>query len=199
MADAAQDSQVFLYKGDSMRGVFVPGETLNLAETAFETLRTGDVVVIFDRTPYYVHRIIEKNAEYAVTMGDNNGRPDAMRLTPVSGFRLVTGAVSPDGTVRTVDGGEAGMRQFRRHQGRRRLRRFAACLLCLLKPLKFLRIPATAETRFRDGTVQWSCGGIPVAATKPDGRTVYLHRWKRLFFRVPDAHGGNPGKKPDAI
>ena len=71
-----------LYTGDSMRGAFATGETLILAETAFETLRVGDVVAIFDRTPYYVHRIVEKNADCAVTMGDNNDCPDVLKLTP---------------------------------------------------------------------------------------------------------------------
>ena len=183
--NGSESSDRAFYTGNSMRGVFVPGETLVLAETAFETLRTGDVVAKFGRTPPVVHRIVEKNAEYAVTMGDNNDHPDAWKLTPDDKFRLVTGAVSAGGTVRTVEGGEAGMRRFRRQQRKRKLRRFAGWLIRPLKPLKHLRIPATTETKFRDGTVQWSCGGIPVAARGPSGRTVYLHWSKRLFFRLP--------------
>lgn len=174
-----------VYTGNSMRGIFVPGEMLALAETAFETLRTGDVVVMLDRTPHVVHRIVEKNTEYAVTMGDNNECPDVEKLTPGDGFRLVTGAFSADGTLRAVAGGEAGMKQFRRQQRKRKLRRFAGWLIRPLKPLGGLRIPARTETKFRDGTVQWSCGGIPVAARGPSGRTVYLHWTKRLFFRIP--------------
>ena len=182
------------YKGDSMRGAFVPGETLFLAETAFETLRKGDVVVIFDSDPYYVHRIVERNSDCAVTMGDNNDRPDSMKLTPSVRFRLVVRAQALDGTVRQVAAGEAGMEQFRRHQRKRRLRRFAALLIRPFRPLKFLRIPAKTETRFRDGTVQWSCAGIPVAARNPSGRTMYLHWSKRLFFRIP-AQKDNPGSE----
>jgi hypothetical protein len=176
-----------LYTGNSMRGVFVPGETLALAETAFKTLRKGDVVVMFAFAPCVVHRIVEKNAGYAVTMGDNNDRPDAWRLNPDDAFRLVTGAVAMDGTVRSVEGGEAGMRQFRRQQRKRKLLRFAGSLARPLKSLKSLRIPARTVTRFRDGTMQWCCGRIPVAARGPSGRTVYLHWSKRLFFRVPAA------------
>ncbi len=171
--------------GDSMRGAFVPGETLFLAETPFETLRKGDVVAIFGRTPYYVHRLVEKNADCAVTMGDNNDRPDTMKLTPDSRFQLVVRARGLDGTERQVPGGDAGMEQFRRRQRRRRFLRFAGALLRPFKPLKFLRIPANTETRFRDGTVQWSCGRIPVAARTPSGRIRYLHWSKRLFFRIP--------------
>ena len=178
------------YKGNSMRGVFVPGETLVLAETAFETLRAGDVVAILDREPCLVHRIVEIHAEYAVTMGDNNDRPDPVKLTPDRLFRLVSDAVSPDGSVRHVARGDAGMRQFRLRQRKRKLLRPAGWLVRPLKPLKGLRLPARAETRFRDGTIQWSCGRIPVAARRPDGRVVYLHWSKRLFFRVPAVSSG---------
>jgi hypothetical protein len=160
---------------------------LELAETAFETLRRGDVVANLGRTPPVVHRIVEKNAEYAVTMGDNNDRPDAWKLTPDDVFRLVTGAVALDGTGRTVEGGEAGMLRFRRQQRKRNMVRFAGWLIRPLKPLKFLRLPARTETRFRDGTVQWNWGSIPVAARAAGGKMKYLHWSKRLLFRVPDA------------
>ncbi len=173
------------YTGNSMRGVFVPGETLFLVETAFETLQKGDVVVAFDREPHYVHRIVEKNTDCAVTMGDNNGRPDPLKLTPASRFRLVVRAQGLDGTMREIHGGNAGMEQFRLQQRKVRVRRFAGLLIRPFRPLKFLRIPARTETRFRDGTVQWSCGGIPVAARHPSGRTVYLHWSKFFLFRIP--------------
>ena len=174
-----------LYTGESMRGAFVPGETLFLAESAFDTLREGDVVAIFDRTPYYVHRIVEKNADCAVTMGDNNGRPDALRLTPESRFRLVTSVRGLDGAVRKTPDGETGMEQFRRQQRKQNLRRVASALIRPFRPLKCLRIPAKKETKYRDGTMQWSFAGIPVAARTAEGRITYLHWSKRLFFRVP--------------
>lgn len=184
--DGAADHSPVIYTGNSMRGTFASGETLELDGTTFESLRPGDVVVMFDRNPYVVHRIIGKNADSAVTMGDNNGRPDAWKLTPDGTFRLVTAAVSLNGTFRAVAGGEAGMRQFRRRQRIRKLHRFAGCLVSPLKPLKFLRIPARSEAKFRDGTVQWSYGRIPVAARSPKGGIRYLHWSKRLFFRVPE-------------
>ncbi len=177
--------QEAFYTGDSMRGVFVPGDVLSLAETAFEALRAGDVVAIFERTPYYVHRIVEKNADCAVTMGDNNGRPDTGRLTPESRFMLVMRARGPDGVVRSVPGGNAGMKQFRRQQRRRQFRLFAGALVRQFRLFGFLRLPANTETGFRDGTVQWSFGGIPVAARAPSGAIRYLHWSKRLFFRIP--------------
>lgn len=185
-----------VYTGNSMRGMFVPGEMLVLSETAFETLRTGDVVAMFDRTPHVVHRIVGKSADSAVTMGDNNDRPDAMELTPDVPFRLVMGVMSADGSLRPVAGGEAGMRQFRRQQRKRKLRRLAGLLVRPLKPLKFMRIPARRETRFLDGTVQWSFAGIPVAARAPSGRFVYLHWSKRLLFRVSSS-SRNGARSPE--
>lgn len=195
MKDGAETPERAVYKGNSMKGMFVPGETLALAGTPFESLRTGDVVAILDRQPNIVHRIVEIKPGYAVTMGDNNDRPDARPLNPGDAFRLVTEAFSLDGKRRTVEGGEAGMRQFRRQQRKRKMRRFAEWLIRPLKPLRFLRIPARSETKFRDGTVQWSCAGIPVAARGPSGRLIYLHWSGRLFFRVPDAaEAGRSGK-----
>lgn len=185
MSNGAETRSEAVYTGNSMRGAFVPGETLILAETAFETLQTGDVVAIFERTPYYVHRIVEKNADRAVTMGDNNDRPDPLPLTPDSRFKLAVRTKSLNGTEREIAGGEAGMEQFRRQQHKRKLRRFAGLLIAPFKPLKFLRLPANTETKFRDGTVQWSFASIPVAARTPAGKTVYLHWSKRLFFRLP--------------
>ena len=195
MIDGPETLNEAFYSGESMLGVFVPGETIFLAETAFETLREGDVVAIFDRTPYYVHRIVEKNADYAVTMGDNNARPDEMKLTSASQFKLVTDARGLDGSIRKVSSGNAGMEQFRRQQRKRNLRTFAGALLRPLRPLKFLRIPANTDTKYRDGTVQWSCGRIQVAARTANGKIKYLHWSKRLFFRIPESREEKPRKK----
>jgi len=182
---ATQIPDVAFYKGNSMRGMFVDGERLSLESASFDSLRVGDVVAIFDRTPYYVHRVVELAPGRAVTMGDNNPRPDAHTLVPASHIKLVVRAQGLDGSVRSVLGGESGMAQFRRQQRRRRLRVCAAALLVPFKPLKYLRIPARTVTRFRNGAVQWSCAGIPVAARSASGSFKYLHWSKRLLFRVP--------------
>ena len=189
------------YTGNSMRGMFVTGERLVLEPAPFDALRVGDVVAVFDRTPYYVHRIVEISPDRAVTMGDNNPRPDAAPLAPASYFRRVVRAHGLDGSVRDVPGGEAGMAQFLRQQRRRRLRACASALLIPFKPLKFLRIPARTETRFRNGTRQWSCAGIPVAAQSSSGTFRYLCWPMRFLFRVPaqlllDPTADAPGTAP---
>ena len=112
-------------------------------------------------------------------------RLGALELTPDSRFELVVRAKSLNGIERQIAGGEAGMEQFRRRQRRQKLRRFAGLLVRPFKPLKFLRLPANKETKYRDGTVQWSFAGIPVAARTPSGEIRYLHWSKRLFFRIP--------------
>ena len=95
MSNGAETRSEAVYTGNSMRGAFVPGETLILAETAFETLQTGDVVAIFERTPYYVHRIVEKNADRAVTMGDISSMPSAARELTVWKVRTAFSVMEP--------------------------------------------------------------------------------------------------------
>ena len=69
-----------VYYGCSMYRVFTPGEKLFLSEVEFDSLQAGDIIAI--RKPgekQYVHRVIEKNAQYAVTMGDNNPTADLLQ------------------------------------------------------------------------------------------------------------------------
>ena len=176
------------YTGNSMRGMFEPGDMLILEKKPFDSLECGDIVAVFDRTPHYVHRVIDKTRQTAVTMGDNNDRPDTLPLTKNNRFLLVEGVI-PVGTTTgiffPVAGGFLGMRQFHRQQ---RIRRTIRIILRIIREIRLIgrfRIPAKMETRFRDGTIQWSFGKIPVAARNPLGQTKYLSSWKRLFFRIP--------------
>lgn len=175
------------YTGNSMRGMFKHGDILLLSSISFGMLESGDIVAVFDCTPHYVHRIIDKTPDYAVTMGDNNPQPDEMKLTRKSKFMIVDAFIPGESpkVVLQVDGGYYGMRQFYRQQRILRFKKTAGKLFPFFRKLGVLRIPARKETRFRDGTVQWSCCGIPVAASTPDGKTQYLHWSKRLFFRIP--------------
>lgn len=175
------------YTGNSMRGEFKHGDILLLSDITYGMLECGDIVAVFDRTPHYVHRIIDKTPDYAVTMGDNNPQPDEMKLTRKSKFMIVEAMIPGESpkVVLQVDGGYYGMRRFYRQQRILRFKRTAGNLFPFFRKLGVLRIPARKETRFRDGTVQWSCCGIPVAASTPDGKTKYLHWSRRLFFRIP--------------
>lgn len=198
MDDSPDSIKQAYYTGNSMRGMFEPGDMLILKRIAFELLECGDIVAVFDRSPFYVHRIVDKTQQQAVTMGDNNDRPDTMFLTRKSKFLLVEGVI-PVGTttdfVFPVKGGRIGMVQFRRQQ---RIRRTIRLILRIMREIRWIgrfRIPAKKETRFRDGTIQWSFGSIPVAARNPSGRTKYLSSWKRLLFRIPKGRTVTPPLK----
>jgi len=186
-----------VYHGNSMSNVFVDGDILFFEEVPFDQLECGDIVAVFERSPYYVHRIVKKENGFAVTMGDNNTIPDKLELNQNSKFGFVRNyiPIKNPGTVLSVTSGTDGMEQFQRWQKHlwRKHR-----LVGILSPLRFFgrfRIPAKKETKFRDGTVQWSFVFIPVAARNPAGKTKYLSRWKRLFFRVPK----RPADMPEVI
>lgn len=186
-----------VYHGNSMGDVFRDGDILIFSERPFEMLECGDIVAVFERIPYYVHRIVKKENGSAITIGDNNSTPDELKLNRGSRIMTVTHYIpagSPEtGPVLAVTGGGDGMKQFLRRQKQLSMKRRMSVVLLPLRPLKFLRIPARKETRFRDGTIQWSIGGLPVAARAPSGKVKYLGGWKRLFFRIP----GRPAMKPE--
>ena len=177
------------YTGSSMRGMFRDGDLLDLRTEPFESLVPGDVVAVFEREPFYVHRVIRRTADRVVTMGDNNLAPDKLELTPDSEFRLVYRVHATDGRTIEVARGTDGMRQFRRQQRKRRIFAFLMRLLSVFRPLKGLRIPAREASRFRDGSVQWSWHGVPVAVRRNNGRVVYLKWSRRMVFRVPEEGG----------
>ena len=184
-----------VYHGNSMSNVFVDGDILIFKDVPFDRLECGDIVAVFERTPYYVHRIVDKTSQHAVTMGDNNDRPDNLLLTRESHFLLVESVIpvgKPTDSVSPVAGGRSGMLEFRRHQ---RVRRISGRVIGLFRQIRWLgrcRLPARHQTKFRDGTIQWSFGSIPVAARNPSGKTFYLSAWKRFFFRIPKDAAAQP-------
>ena len=197
MDDCTDEIKQAYYTGNSMKGMFEPGDILILTKIPFDMLECGDIVAVFERTPHYVHRIIDRSPQQAVTMGDNNDRPDTVFLSRKSRFLLVEGVIpvgTTTGIVLPVAGGYMGMRQFLRQQ---RIRRTIRLILRIMREIRWIgcfRIPAKHETRFRDGTIQWSFGCIPVAARNPSGQTKYLSPWKRLLFRIPKGTATPPLK-----
>ena len=69
-----------------MRGVFTPGDTLQLEAVPFAELRPGDIVAVEAERPY-VHRVIRIDGTRITTQGDNNSAPDPQPLTPEQPFR----------------------------------------------------------------------------------------------------------------
>ena len=86
-----------------MKGVFAPGDTLELEAVPFSELRPGDIVAIDAERPY-VHRVIRIEKDRIITQGDNNPHPDEQPLTPDRSFQKVTGpphlTVLPAASVR---------------------------------------------------------------------------------------------------
>ena len=176
-----------VYHGNSMGDVFTDGDILIFEEVPFDRLECGDIVAVFERLPYYVHRIVKKERNSATTMGDNNPKPDELELNKNSRIMFVRNYIpmKNPGTVLAVIGGSGGMEQFRRWQKHLLRKRRIAGILSPLRYFGRFRLPAKKETRFRDGTIQWNFGSIPVAARNKAGRIKYLGNWKRLFFRIP--------------
>ena len=172
-----------LYYGNSMAGVFVPGDRLELEPVVFDRLRPGDVVAIQEGPLPYVHRVIRIRNGAATTMGDNNLRPDRRPLTPESNFALVVAAVGPDGRSRPIPGGRVGRRWFRRHQRRRQLRALGAACWKWLEPVAWWRIPVRGRIGFRDEVV-FEFHGLPVARRVAGGPVRYYSIPRRLLFRV---------------
>ena len=189
MKTASEEASTAFYTGGSMRGMFRDGDLLDLRAEPFDSLTPGDVVAVFDREPFYVHRVVRRTADRVVTMGDNNLTPDKLELTPDSSFRLVVRRHAPDGATEDVARGADGMKRFRLQQRKRRAFALFQRTISVFRPLKGLRIPAREASRFRDGSVQWSWHGVPVAVRRKNGRVVYLKWSRRMVFRVPEEDG----------
>lgn len=176
-----------VYTGSSMTGVFRPGDTLLLESAAFEALRPGDIVAVESVESPYVHRIVRMDASGATTQGDHNRKPDKRLLTAEDRFFRVVGACSFGGVRRSIEGGAAGLRQFRRHQRYLRFRRWMAMAWDRVEPWAFWRLTAREESRFSNRTY-YSWHGVSVAYMDETQRIRYVHPFKRIFFKVA-THG----------
>jgi hypothetical protein len=173
-----------IYYGNSMRSVFNTGERLQLKEIGFDALQTGDIVAVTAGEKHYVHRIIEINAGYAVTMGDNNLDPDEELLTPESRFMLAVGAVARNGEFRKISGGAEGMREFRRHQKLQRRRYRAGRILEKLERVFFWRVKPDSVVCY-GGEKCYFYRGNAVARRNIRNKLIYTSWKKRLLFYIP--------------
>ena len=170
------------YKGDSMRGVFTPGDTLQLEAVPFAELRPGDIVAIEAERPY-VHRVIRIDGARITTQGDNNSAPDPQPLTPEQPFLRVAAAASFDGAPRSFHSGTQGMKDFRKHQRGRRTRAALMRLFTSLERLLFWRFELH-RTAFAE-TVVYNRFGVTAAHRSPDGAIRFRNPFFRLIFRLP--------------
>lgn len=165
-----------------MRGVFIPGDTLQLEAVPFAELRPGDIVAVEAERPY-VHRVIRIDGARITTQGDNNSAPDPQPLTPEQPFRRVVAAASFDGAPRSFHSGTQGMKDFRKHQRGRRTRAALMRLFTSLERLLFWRFELR-RTLFAK-TVGYSRFGVTAAHRSPDGAIRFCNPFFRLIFRLP--------------
>lgn len=173
---------MIFYKGDSMRGVFTPGDTLQLEAVPFAELRPGDIVAVEAERPY-VHRVIRIDGTRIITQGDNNSAPDPQPLTPEQPFLRVAAAASFDGVPRSFHSGTQGMKDFRKHQRGRRTRAALMRLFTSLERLLFWRFELH-RTAFAE-TVVYNRFGVTAAHRSPDGAIRFCNPFFRLIFRLP--------------
>lgn len=173
---------MIFYKGDSMRGVFTPGDTLQLEAVPFAELRPGDIVAVEAERPY-VHRVIRIDGARITTQGDNNSAPDPQPLTPEQPFLRVAAAASFDGVPRSFHSGTQGMKDFRKHQRGRRTRAALMRLFTSLERLLFWRFELH-RTAFAE-TVVYNRFGVTAAHRSPDGAIRFCNPFFRLIFRLP--------------
>ena len=175
-----------VYYGCSMYRVFTPGEKLFLSEVEFDSLQAGDIIAI--RKPgekQYVHRVIEKTAQYAVTMGDNNPTADLLHVTAQDIFFLVVSAENNQGKVRKISGGAAGMKEFYAHRRRRWLRLLCRKILFKSEKLLFWRITVRESKQFGD-EICYYWKSHAVGRKTADGRNAYASWRDFLRFRLPE-------------
>ena len=127
----------FLYRGNSMRRVFRPGDRLRTAAIPLRDFRRGDIAVFFPKgpdEPGIVHRVIGFESDALVTMGDNNAAPDRRRVTADEQPEKVVAGTRWEGAAFAVRNGRAGMVQFRINRVRRAARSMAGRLRRRLFP-----------------------------------------------------------------
>ena len=175
-----------VYYGNSMYRVFVPGERLVLENISFGDLLAGDVITVkIPGKRLYVHRVIEKSADQAVTMGDNNDEPDEYIVTAQSDFQLVTAALTSDGTRRIIARGQQGMRDFLIHRRRRKVCQMMRMLFIKCEKLFFWRKVVMEKKLFGSESCYYWKDRV-IARRTADGKVIYCSWLDHLRFRLPE-------------
>ena len=176
---------LLIYYGNSMRSVFAQGERLKLKCVSFESLVEGDIVAVKLENRQYVHRIIEKKQDKAVTMGDNNLYADKDILTPESTFFLVYAAGNGVDSWRKIAGGARGMIGFCLHQRRQRLRSFSGKVFSKLEKSFFWRRMPTEKKQFGNEICYYHRNRV-IARVTSDRKVIYNSWLARLLYVVPE-------------
>ena len=165
------------YFGNSMKGVFRPGDVLELSECAWEDLHCGDIVAVQIPELLYVHRVIQKSDDKIITQGDNNPAPDRHILIPSDVFQKVTARRDRTGKRFPVTSGAEGMVEFRRNQ------RFQWIVLrrSQIGKICFWRQTLMPEI-LPGGVCEWRWHKHLIATRTRSTPLRYRRSWYRIFF-----------------
>lgn len=177
-----ESNRPYLSAGFSMHPLLRNGDAVYLEPAGAAEFVPGDLIAFADAAgTLVVHRVIATKP--LQTWGDNNVRPDAVDLTASPLARVLR--IVREGKPVPCDGGEAGLRQFRHQQRRRKLR--AAVLkfahtVCRLLPLK-VRAEALEAITFGDTTVYYWHNRAVGTYFKGEWQTMWLPG--AFFIKIP--------------
>ncbi len=170
----------FLYRGESMRMVFRDGDGILIEECDFPELCSGDIVCFTLGKIRAVHRLVD--AASGLTGGDNNIVYDSEKLTPETFIGRVS-AFRRGEKIFPVTRGRRGMREYRLHQFRLRLRLTGRRILA---PLRLVTgyiagmICRPKLEKYGDREVLYWCGRV-LASRSGNGKINIRGGWARLF------------------
>ena len=181
------DENRHIYRGESMRRVFVPGDMLRGEKLTAEQVEVGDIIA-FDtaRGSITVHRVIARTNDGKLrTMGDNNPCPDFAPIAPGTEVLRILEVRRNDGKVEPVSRGASGMAEFRRNRRRRwwrnELPRYMAGVCRRLWPFK-RRLDG--PVRFGNEEVFYIRRNTPAARRDAAGRLHWYSPWYRVIYKI---------------
>ena len=176
-----------IYRGESMLGVFVPGDLLRVEKLTAAQVEVGDIIV-FDspRGGVTVHRAIERTKDGGLrTMGDNNPCSDFAPIAPETEVLRILEVQRNDGKIEPVSRGKNGMAEFRRNRRRRwwknELPRYMAGVCRRLWPFK-RRLDK--PVRFGSEEIFYIRRDTPAARRDGAGRIHWYSPWYRVIYKI---------------
>lgn len=179
--------------GNSMLGVFSPGDQVFAREIDFSEPKIGDIIVftqINRKKRLVVHRVVKRNENQILTHGDNNLLPDKPISRKNGRIYLVEKALR-DGKPIAFSHGEQGMADFIQHQKKKkithRLRQFVrATISCA--PLRVFAPPVKSleYKEFRRNGIRFKAvlfyKASPVAVFDFKHGCWRINNWWLLFY-----------------
>lgn len=121
--DKVEQLEVLNTFGNSMLGVFSPGDQVFAREIDFSEPKVGDIIVFTPldrRKRLVVHRVVKRNENQIITHGDNNLLPDRP-ITRRNGAIYIVEKALRDGKPIAFSHGELGMADFLQHQKKKKI------------------------------------------------------------------------------